>query len=99
MADIHTEQLSDRVVIRIRGDFTFDINREFREAYQAYPPGSRFEVDLSQTRYMDSAGLGMLIRLREHAASNGAPVTLSGAAATVHTILDVANFSRLFDIR
>ncbi len=99
MADIQTEQLPDRVVLHIRGNFTFDINRDFREAYKSQPTGSRFEVDLSQSRYMDSSGLGMLIQLREHAGGDNGKVILSGADETLQTILDVANFSRLFDIR
>lgn len=99
MSSIQTEQLPDRVVIRIRGDFSFDINRAFRDAYQAHPPGSRYEVDLCQTRYMDSAGLGMLIQLRDHAGSDNKNVVLSGANSAIQSILEVANFRRLFDIR
>lgn len=99
MSNIQTEQLADRVVLRIHGDFTFDINRTFREAYQAHASGSNYEVDLSRTNYMDSSGLGMLIQLREYAGGDNGRVILSGARPTIQSILEVAKFSRLFEIQ
>lgn len=98
MSSIQTEQLADRTVIRVRGDFTFDIHRAFREAYQAQSAGSRYEIDLSQAQYMDSAGLGMLIQLREYAGGKSDSVILSGTNPTLRGILEIANFPRLFQI-
>ena len=84
--------------LTINGDFVFDINREFREAYQQCSPKNRFIVDMKHTGYMDSAGLGMLIQLREFAGGDDASILLIGLNETVRTILTVANFGRLFEI-
>jgi len=84
--------------IAIHGDFVFDVNREFREAYQQLPERTRITVDLSRTNYMDSAGLGMLIQMREHAGDANADIRLTGINETLRTILNVANFGRLFKI-
>jgi len=84
--------------IAIHGNFVFDLNREFRQAYQQSPPGQSVIVDLSRSQYIDSAGLGMLIRLREHAGNTNHSVTLTGANDAIRNILDVANFGQLFRI-
>jgi anti-anti-sigma factor len=98
MNSITTEHLEDRVILRVHGDFTFDVNRAFRDAYQACPPTSHFEVDLRTAEYMDSAGLGMLLQLREYAGGDSSRVTISGASPNIRSILDIANFSRLFNL-
>jgi anti-anti-sigma factor len=84
--------------LRIHSDFVFDVNREFRDAYQALPPHTRFTIDMTQTNYMDSAGLGMLIQLREYAGQDNSRIRLIGVNDTIRNILNVANFSRLFEI-
>ncbi len=85
--------------IKIQGDFVFDVNREFREAYQQLPARSSISVDLSATDYMDSAGLGMLIQMRDHLGKDSANIAITGVNETVRTILNVANFGQLFKIR
>lgn len=76
----------------------FDRNREFRDAYTDLPSSTAFTIDLRQTGYMDSAGLGMLIQLRAIAGQDSARTRLTGVNATIRTILEVANFGRLFKI-
>ena len=60
---------------------------------------SEIDVDLSQVRYIDSVGLGLLVTLRETAGEIGAPVTLSGAGSEIRAALEMAYFDRLFTIR
>ena len=75
MSTIRSTLQGDTVLITVEGDLTFASNRLFRDAYQAYQ-NTRFTVDLTRATYMDSAGLGMLIRLRDHAGGDRAKVTL-----------------------
>jgi anti-anti-sigma factor len=84
--------------IVVTGAFVFELNREFRDTYQTLPANRPVVVDLSRADYLDSAGLGMLIRLREHAGNTKDAVTLKGANSTVRQILDVANFGHLFHL-
>ncbi|MCB1787973.1 MAG: STAS domain-containing protein [Chromatiaceae bacterium] len=94
-------QLSTRdgvATITIHGNFTFDSNRAFRDVYEKIPARQPVNIDLSKTDYVDSAGLGMLIRLREHAGGDANAVRLVGANPTVKQILEVANFGRLFTL-
>lgn len=85
--------------IRIRGRFDFEVHQEFRAAYR-HTDGTamRYTIDLSQTEYMDSSALGMLLLLREHAGGESASVTITGASEGVRKVLDIANFDRLFRI-
>ena len=98
MARVSTQTESHQTTITVDGDFVFDVNREFREAYRQAPADRNFVVDLSKAPYMDSAGLGMLIQLRDYAGSGKARVRLTGVNDTIRNILNVANFERLFDI-
>jgi anti-anti-sigma factor len=85
--------LRDRVVHEDRGAF----DRVVREVL-ANQPGE-VEVDFHDLSYMDSAGLGFLLTLREQARKAGSSVVLSKPTGTVREILDLARFETLFTIR
>jgi HptB-dependent secretion and biofilm anti anti-sigma factor len=55
-------------------------------------------VDFSGLEYMDSAGLGMLLTLRDHAERNGMDVRLRQPKAVVQELLQLACFDSLFPI-
>lgn len=60
---------------------------------------SQVEVDFSALTYMDSAGLGFLLTLREKATAARATVVLAKPTGIVKDILDLARFDTLFAIR
>jgi anti-sigma B factor antagonist len=60
--------------------------------------GRAVAVDLSGLDYMDSAGLGMLLTLRDHAERAGAQVRLRRPRAEVRELLELACFDSLFTI-
>ncbi len=60
---------------------------------------SQVVIDLSKLDYIDSAGLGILLSLREGAMGRGKRIAIAGAANSVREILDIASFGSLFDIR
>ncbi|PWG64153.1 anti-anti-sigma factor [Spiribacter halobius] len=84
--------------IRVNGRFDFEGHRAFRDAYEQADGVRRFVVDLSATDYVDSAGLGMLLLLREHARHHGAAVAIAGANSAVERILRIACFHELFEM-
>lgn len=85
-------------LIQIRGRFDFSIHKAFRDAYKNISTVRKVIVDLSEVEYMDSAALGMLLLLREHAHLHSASVTLRAPRADVSRVLEIANFGRLFEI-
>jgi anti-anti-sigma factor len=101
MSTIVTRLSSDgtQATISIPGRFDFSIHREFREAYSQHDPGRvKFIVDLSQTDYLDSSALGMLLLLRKFSGGDSAGVTIRNAREPVDKILRVANFDKLFEM-
>jgi anti-anti-sigma factor len=79
--------------------FDFSLHREFRQLYEQEPAGgTRYVVDLRDTQYVDSAGLGMLLQLWEHAGRKADRVRLVNAQPTVRDILQIANFQQLMQV-
>jgi HptB-dependent secretion and biofilm anti anti-sigma factor len=86
------------LTIFVQGRFDFGVNREFRDAYKSKSGIKLFRVDLSQTDYLDSSALGMLLLLKEYADASHGKVVLAHPQGNIRKILDIANFSRLFSI-
>lgn len=88
-----------KVTIHVSGRFDFSCHQPFVEMYQGYPKGEKqFEVNLDGTEYMDSSALGMLLQLREHAAIEAGNISLTNTNESVRKVLEIANFSKLFDL-
>lgn len=84
--------VSDQMVAADRGEFDGLMPRLF---------GGRpttIEVDFQGLTFMDSAGLGMLLTLREQAERNGASVALVRPQGAVKEMLELACFDTLFPI-
>lgn len=96
---ISTRVDGDVLLIRILGRFDFSVHNEFRQATQLATSGiSKTIIDLSDTDYLDSSALGMLLVLRDKVGSSREMIHLKGARAEVSKILAIANFDRLFTL-
>lgn len=95
-----TSSVSDNeLTIRVSGKFDFSCHQDFRSTYEdlADKP-SKFTIDLSETSYLDSSALGMLLLLRDYAGGDSAKVGIRGASPDIKKILSISNFEQLFDI-
>lgn len=95
--NISSNTVGDTTTISIVGEFCFDVNKAFRDAYKTKPDTHQFTINLSGVSRMDSAALGMLIQLREFT-KNKSGVVLSKPSTEVSQILQIANFQSLFSI-
>ncbi|MCA8962732.1 MAG: STAS domain-containing protein [Planctomycetes bacterium] len=95
---VTSSKTGDRVEIRVSGRFDYNIQQEFRAAYEPHDPRAEFIVDLSGVDYMDSAALGMLLVLREYAGGAQGRVALTHCAPQVVELLEMANYQMLFPI-
>nr|WP_281396715.1 STAS domain-containing protein [Roseospira visakhapatnamensis] len=85
--------LSDQLVDADRAAFE-------RVVMQVVGSGARMiEVDFKDLTYMDSAGLGLLLTLREQAEKARAKVILANPKGSVREILELARFDTLFSIQ
>lgn len=85
-------------VISITGDFDFNQVKPFRQAYEEVPKTAQtIVIDFRKTDYMDSSGLGMLIKLRKYFGPS-ADIRLRTANPQVMNILEIARFGEQFVI-
>ena len=90
-------KLSDdgkQIFISMPERFAFEIHSELRKAYSNNKSITKVVVDLSNTSYLDSSALGMLLQLREHAGDDINSVKIVNAKNDVKDILKVANFGQ-----
>lgn len=92
-------QEGKELTIRVKGRFDFGKHQEFRDSYerQQYRPDA-VVVDLTDTTYLDSSALGMLLLLRDYAGGEEADVRVINANSDVRKILAISNFDKLFVI-
>lgn len=91
----------DKATINLIGRFDFNTHRDFRNAYEPLLTNASINtvcVDFSEVSYLDSSALGMLLMLREKLQSANKSVVLIGVKGNVKQVLDIANFSKLFQI-
>jgi anti-anti-sigma factor len=92
-------ETGNKVTISVVGKFDFQLYDEFRASYaDTAGIGVGYVIDLSDTEYLDSSALGMLLLLREHAGGESSSIEITQASPEVRKILDVANFGKLFKI-
>lgn len=88
------------VTVRIGQRFDFNVHREFRDAYKGISGlDVEFTVDLSDTEYMDSSALGMLLLLREHLGGERARISVVNCREGIKKVLLISNFHKLFNIQ
>ena len=85
--------------IHISDEFTFSDNSKFREMLRhvEMKKPSLISVDLGQTHFIDSAGLGMLLLLKEKADALSAEVRLANVEGQVLKVLELSRFQDLFE--
>ena len=93
--------IDGRAVIALAGRFDFNAHRAFRDTCNT-PLASAavrvLELDLGGVEYLDSAALGMLLLLKEHADEVKKPVVLSNCRGLVKAALASANFDKIFSM-
>lgn len=88
---------ADSLTIVTGERFDFSCAGEFREASGSLALGIELTVDLVDTRYIDSAALGMLLLLGEKTGGTH-KVRIRNAKGQPKEALEQANFDRLFTI-
>jgi anti-anti-sigma factor len=86
--------------VKISGQFLFTDHNKFRSVLSAAedPGVNVLQIDLSGVDFIDSAGLGMLLLLRDQCEKASKSLQLSGAAGQVKKVFDISKFEHLFSI-
>ena len=85
-----------QVTVEVHGRFDINVYPQFNELIDGAESDTRFTVDLSNTEYLDSSALGMLLMMREKTGNLKEGVRIVGCCPEVRKVLDVANLCRLF---
>lgn len=99
---VHVQKDGSTGRLNVIERFDFSALRDFsdgRNVLLADPAITEIEVDLSQASYLDSTALGMLIQLRDAGNGRGKTVSLRAPSAMAMSVLKVASFTTLFEIR
>lgn len=88
---VATLALVNQLVVTDRQDFDQVVD----ETFERNP--KKVVVDLRDLAYMDSAGLGLLLMLRDTAKMRHGSITLLGASGQVQELFETAGFEILFD--
>lgn len=87
------------VSISVSERFDFSQHQFFRDAYNKCEiQGTKFTLDLSETEYIDSSALGMILLLKDHVDNVSGTLTIKKANTAVGKVLEIAQFHRLMTI-
>lgn len=89
-----------RCVLAVSGEFDLAVVDEFLErALACLDDAPGIDVDLGGVTFIDSSGLGALVRVRKEAAARGKTLTLVEVGAATHRLLEITGLQQAFDIR
>lgn len=86
--------------VMLRGRLTFADHESFRDIVSIFKEGTtrRCALNLGGLEFIDSAGLGLLLIVRDAAKDGHADVVLRGAKGSVRKMLDIAKFSDIIPL-
>ncbi len=86
--------------VALKGRLTFADHESFRDIVDVFKDGGVKEcsLDLSGLEFIDSAGLGLLLIVRDSAQEASASVSISGAQGAVKKMLEIAKFGEIIPI-
>lgn len=91
----------DPGVLKLSGELDIAVVDTFLQQAQAAlaEAGRVLVIDVEDVSFIDSTGLGALVRLREHAHASGKDVTLTHIPRQMGRILQLTGLTELFDDR
>jgi anti-anti-sigma factor len=96
---VHKSEDLQAITIQITESFRVGDHNDFIKAYESETGKNlSFTIDLTSAQYMDSAGLGMLLAMRENFGGEKASIRIVGCSDSLRSILRIARFDQLFDV-
>ena len=88
------------IVIKTPKRFTVEVASEFKEILNNLVKDQKFQfvIDLSDTKYMDSSGLGAIVSRIAATRANNGDIRLANPAKFVEELLDLTQLKRILKI-
>ena len=87
--------------VKLAGQFTFVDHQKFKHILDLIEEQqiSRLELDFSEVTFIDSAGLGMMLLLRDNCQNKNIEICVSAATGQVEKIFIISKFDQLFSMQ
>jgi anti-anti-sigma factor len=95
---VHTKQLGTVTILCLQGQIVTGETESLRAAVSALSGVSAVILDFAQVSTIDAGGLGVMLGLREQAATKGIRFALMNLTKGVSTVLAVARLDSVFEI-
>lgn len=91
----------DRHIVELSGRFTFVDHGTFKECVDTLlsEDCKKCTLDISKLEFIDSAGLGMLLILKDEIAKNDGELVVTNPQGQVDKMLQVSHFDRMLTIQ
>ncbi len=100
MAQFSEEVRNGTCVVRIAGDLDLAAVEDFVEVGQvSLSRCQEVELDLGGVTFIDSSGLGALVRLHKASEEQGTPLHLANVTEATERLLELTGLTGVFDIR
>jgi anti-sigma B factor antagonist len=78
-------------VLHIKGEFTQEMEKDLEQHYLAIPPAqrSRVIIDFTDTRYINSSGIAILIALITRATDDSGILEFAGLSAHFRKVMEI----------
>jgi anti-sigma B factor antagonist len=92
-------RVGNAAVVRCRGKLVVGVNNIlYTKVSELIPDNKRIVLDLTDLTFMDSTGLGTLVRLYVAARSTGCNLELTNLGKRIRELLGIANLLSVFTI-
>lgn len=98
--ECHISTEGNSTDIALGGQLTFSDNHKFKQILSSLEvPGLKnMKLNFSMVDFIDSAGLGMLLLLRDECEKRGIDLALESARGQVEKIFGISKFDLLFNL-
>jgi len=98
MSQIDVTQQEGSLIITIPARFDSHIIDRFRDTYSNIPSDSDllYVIDLSQTDYIDSSALGMLLNFKHHVQASDGIICIKNCKPKLKHIFEMSSFTSMF---
>jgi anti-anti-sigma factor len=98
MLKVHTKKLGTVAIVCLQGQIVTGETERLRAAVSALAEVNSVILDFARVSTVDAGGLGVLLGLREQAATQGIRFALMNVTKGVSTVLAVARLDTVFEI-
>ena len=96
--EIEVRRRADRTTVSLRGELSVDSSPRLWRLLDGLEPAGEVVLDLADLTFVDSAGLGCLMKLARLAADAGATLIATDASTAVRRTIEVAGLHRAIAI-